>query len=422
MLRHSSLSFQGLTLILSMFFYWPIFRLPPGVSVETPEDLFAGDTLHDVRLYIHSRDLQRLRSEYLENTYFPADLVWRRTRVRNVAVRSRGGLATRDPVKLSFRVDMNRYTPGRTFLGLRAIVLDNLFQDRSMMREALSMSVHTRLGQTAVRESFCRLYVNNQYQGLYTIVEDVDESFLTRTFGRDNGYLFEYQWQQPFHGGPLGAAFGIYRTLFEAKTHELAPNDELYVPIRALFDSANLPDDVATRDDLERYVDLEQLVTTLALDTLLGEEDGLAGLHGMNNFYLYRDAGSVRHSFIPWDRDRAFNLITSSIVERAYENALTRRALSYGDLFDRYLRTLEDGARMLSNGGWLSAEVERLHALVGQAARADTRKPYSNEDFETAVQFLREFATVRPARVLEEVAAYRGVAAGGTAAAPRVSR
>lgn len=265
----------------------------------------------------------------------------------------------------------------------------------------------------ALAHRWYRVYVNGEYQGLYGIVEDVDESFLTRTFGGDGGYLFEYQWQQPFHGGPLGADFGIYRTLFEAKTHELAPNDELYVPIRALFDTASLPDDVVTREDLERYIDLEQLVTALALDTLLGEEDGLAGLHGMNNFYLYRDAGSTRHSLIPWDRDRAFNLIGSSIFDRVYENALTRRALSYGDLFDRYLRTLEDGARMLSSGGWLAAEIERLRALIGQAAYADTRKPYSNEDFEAAVEFLREFATVRPARVLEEVAAYRGAAASG---------
>lgn len=277
-----------------------------------------------------------------------------------------------------------------------------------MMREALSMSVHARMGQVAVRESFCRLFVNNEYQGLYTIVEDIDEPFLTRTFGRDDGYLFEYQWQQPYFGSPLGADFAIYRTLFDAKTHEQASDEELYVPIRALFDTANLADDVVTREDLERYVDLEQLVTLLALDTLLGEEDALTGLHGMNNFYLYRDAGSTRHSFIPWDRDRAFHLIDASIFDRVYENALTRRALSYGDLLERYLRTLEDGARMLSSGGWLSAEIERLRALVGEAAYADTRKPYSNEDFEADVQLLREFATVRPARVLEEVAAYRG--------------
>jgi hypothetical protein len=364
---------------------WPIFRSVAGR--RTSEDLFANDTLT-----MCSVNPRRISNSPVDTR---GHLLPRRfvcgTRASKRRVRS-SGLATRDSVKLSLAWTSTATLPA-TFLGLQTIVLDNLFQDRTMIREAPSMAVHARLGQPAMRV-LLRLF-GTAAPGS-TPSSRALMSRLSRGCSGDDGYLFEYQWQQPFYGSPLGAAFDIYRTLFEAKTHDLAPDDELYGPIRALFDTANLPDDIATREGLDRYVDLEQLVTTLALDTLLGEEDGLAGLHGMNNFYLYRDAGSTRHSFIPWDRDRAFNLLTSSIVDRVYENALTRAALSYGDLFDRYLRTLEDGARMLSDGGWLSAEIERLQALVGQAVYADTRKPYSNEDL-TALRLLRAGAE-RPAR------------------------
>ena len=44
-----------------------------------------------------------------------------------------------------------------------------------------------RMGLTASREAFARLIVNNQYAGLYTIVESVDKSFLSREFGEDDG-------------------------------------------------------------------------------------------------------------------------------------------------------------------------------------------------------------------------------------------
>jgi hypothetical protein len=269
------------------------------------------------------------------------------------------------------------------------------------------MSVYTRMGQAAPRESFCRLFVNNEFHGVYTIVEDIDETFLARAFGRGDGYLFEYQWQRPYFGDPLGDDFTSYRTLFEAKTHELAPDDELYAPIRALFDTASQPEEAAERADFERYLDLDQVVTVLALDTLLGEEDGLAGLHGMNNIYLYRDAGSTRHSVIPWDRDRALNLLHTSIFDRVHENALTRRALAYGDLLDQYLRVLEDGVRLLADGDWLASEIDRYHVLIRAAALADPRKPYSNDEFEASVEWLRRFAAERPARIREEVAAYR---------------
>jgi spore coat protein CotH len=369
--------------------------------------MFESSTLHEVRLSVHPRDLQRLRADYLENAYYPADLVWRNIRVRNVAIRSRGGLATRDATKPGFRVDVDRYTPGQTLAGLRAIVLDNLFQDPSLMREALAMAVHRRLGQPAPRVSFCRLFVNHDYQGVYAIVEELDRTFLDQAFGRGDGYLFEYQWFQPWFGDYPGDDLAVYRPLFEPRTHESASDEELYEPIRAMFAAINAPDETATRGALDRYVDVEQLVTAVAIDTVIGEEDAVAGQHGLNNFYLYRDAGSTRHSFLPWDRDRAFKLMGSSIFDRVYENALTRRALSDADRYDWYLQVLEQTALSIAQGGWLAAEIERIWMVVAASAHADPNKPYSNDEMDEAVSYLREFAAVRPGVVLADVAAAR---------------
>jgi spore coat protein CotH len=65
-------------------------------------------------------------------------------------------------------VDFNRH--GRSKFGLKSIVLKNLWQDGSMMHERLAMSFFARMGQPASRESFCRLYINNEF-GSYVIVE-----------------------------------------------------------------------------------------------------------------------------------------------------------------------------------------------------------------------------------------------------------
>jgi spore coat protein CotH len=66
-----------------------------------------------------------------------------------------------------------------------------------------------------------------------------------------------------------------------------------------LFREINHPDDVVWRDRVERYVDLSQLVTHAAIDVFLAENDGILGASGMNNFYLYRAAGSTQHRFFP---------------------------------------------------------------------------------------------------------------------------
>ena len=89
-------------------------------------------------------------SNYSENTYYTADLQWRNIRVRNAGVRSRGS-ASRNGDKLGLRVDFDRYVTGQRFLGLKSIVLKNLWQDGSFMHEALAMAFFARMGQPAPR-------------------------------------------------------------------------------------------------------------------------------------------------------------------------------------------------------------------------------------------------------------------------------
>jgi spore coat protein CotH len=160
-------------------------------AAQSPDELFDPNVLQELRLTINPRDLRDLRTNYGADTYFSAGLQWRNIRVQNAGVRSRGG-ASRNGIKLGLRVDFNRYVGGQKFLGLKSIILKNLWQDGSMMHERLAMSFFARMGQPASREAFCRLYINNEFQGLYVIVESVDNNYLTRTIGEDSGYLYSY--------------------------------------------------------------------------------------------------------------------------------------------------------------------------------------------------------------------------------------
>ena len=163
---------------------------------QSQDDLFNPETMQELRLTINSRDLRDLRTNFEQDTYYTADLQWRNIRVRSAGVRSRGG-ASRNPLKLGLRVDFDRYVTGQKFLGLKSIVLKNLWQDGSMMHERIAMAFFARMGQPASRQSFCRLYINNELQGLYVIVESVDNSYLDRTLGEHAGYLYSYQFQGP---------------------------------------------------------------------------------------------------------------------------------------------------------------------------------------------------------------------------------
>lgn len=373
-----------------------------GAHAQTTADLFDRNTVHEIRLYVNSRELQQLRNHYLEDTYYTADFQWRSIRVRNVAIRSRGG-ASRNPSKPALRVDFNRFTTGQTFLGMTALVLDNVWQDGTFVAESTAMAFFERMGQAAPRESFCRLFINNVYHGVYAIVESVNGDFVKRVLGESGGYLFSYQYHDPFYGEYLGDELAPYQRLFEAQTHELEAATILYSPIRDLFREVNHPDDAVWRDRVEQYVDLPRFITHAAIDVFLAENDGILGASGMNNFYLYRPAGSTRHRLFPWDKDNAFVNPQFDLLTRADENVLFRRAMAYADLRALYWQVLEECARSAAEDGWLEAEINRASALVDTAVRQDSRKPFSNDEFEQGVALLQQFARRRSNFVLQEI-------------------
>jgi spore coat protein CotH len=382
--------------------------MPLSPAAQSAADLFDGRTLHDVRLFINSRDLQRLRQGFDQNTMYPADLHWQNLRVRNVGIRSRGA-ESRSATKPGLQIEFAHYATGQRFLGMETLVLDNLWQDPSLVREFVAMGLFRRAGVPAPRVSLGRLFINNAYQGVYGIVEGVDRSFLERTFNDRNGYLFEFHHQaDAFTAQYLGAGFAPYKTRFEARTHGREPDTMLYSPIVDLFREINAPDDAVWRERVDARLDLDALLPHLAVESFLAEADGLTGsFSGMNNFYLYRPADDARHRLIPWDRDLSFFEHDWSVTPNFEQNELFRRLVAYADVRDRYVRALENCLRLAAEDDWLAAEIDRAVSLVADAAYADRRKRDSNAAFDEAAAFLREFARRRPADVARQIAVLR---------------
>lgn len=390
------------TLALAALFWLPsVFA-----GAQTIDEFFDPNALQEVRLFINTRDVQQLRERFTENTRFAADFAWRDIRVRNVAVRGKG-LATRNPIKLGLRVEFEYYTAGQRFLGLKTLLLDNLWSDPTMIRERVTMAFFARLGQPAPRETFCRLFINNELQGVYALIEDIDPTFAARTIDDGFGYLYEYHFVSPFYGEFLGEDLEPYQARFEARSHELESDAALYGPIRELFRTLNQSDPALWEAQADQALDLSQFMTHIAIEHFLAENDGILGAAGMANFYLYRLSNSSRHRLIVWDKDTTFFDVRFSVVSGSEENEMFRRAFAVPRLRALYLQVLEDCARATTMDGVLNAEIDRALVVVDAAVREDPLKPFSNDAYDQGVAALRAFAQARPAIVLEEVARLR---------------
>jgi spore coat protein CotH len=380
-----------------------------------PSDvLFNPDVVQRIDLRLHSADWEKLKQSFQENTYYPADLVYNGTTAHNTGIRSRG-FGSRSATKPGLRVDFDRYSIDGTFLGLKSLVLDNLTQDPSAVRETVTMKLFARLGIPAPREAHVRLYINDRYAGLYAVVESIDKSFLARVFGsigddtQNDGHLFEFDYLDPWTFGYLGPALESYKTRFDPKTHERKSDAELYGPIENLVRLANELEPARFQQVLGEHLDLNAFMRYVAAQNFVGQNDGFLGYAGMNNFYFYRLENSVRHVVLAWDEDNAFFDPAFPISMRHEENILTRKAMQVPELSAAYNNLLADAAAMSNEltgpdrVGWFEYETRRQLDLVYDALRDDPAKPYTMDAHDNARDLVIQFARDRARNVREQL-------------------
>ena len=404
-----------------------VLALPLRSSAQIPApDLASGffdnNVLQDIYFTINSKDWDTLKVNYLDNTYYPVDFKWGTTTVRNSGIRSRG-TGSRSGAKPGLRLDFDRYTADQKFLGLKSMVLRNSTQDASNMHEQLAMLLFRRMGQTASREVYARLFINNTYAGLYSIVESVDKTFLAANFGNDAGYLLKYDYNvedPPYYFTYRSPNPGDYVPHpFKPETNENDPQPEV---MERFAYTINNVGDATFRSAIAEFIDAAAWVRRIAARVFVADNDAFLGNWGMNNYYLYRLPTDHVFNFIHWDLSESFKDTPDYWIWHNHldapdpaRNRLWARLMSYPDLKALYLDSLLETARVVSEipagvpgappdtRGWLEREVDRQFALINAAVQADPTKPYSNDQFLAAVNFVRDFVRQRPQFVRDQV-------------------
>ena len=380
-------------------------------QAQTADDLFSQDVLHEVRIDMRPADWLYLKDHYLEDTYVPCNFSWR-FNGRNVDAPQIGcrnrGTGSRTPIKPGLRLQINHYDKDRKFLGLTTIVMRNNSQDASMMRERVAMAFMRRMGIPAPRSTHARVYVNNQYAGLYTIVEEVDDVFAKRVYGDGSGYLYKYDYAatDPAHYFEyLGSDPKLYSPKpFKPESHE---DDPQIAVIEAMIRTINQAPDATFEQAISQYIDLRAFLLEVGVEAFVGEQDGMLGDYGLNNFYMYRLPNANRFNFIPWDKSNAFFAIDRDVYAGNLVNNLMRRTMSIPAMRAYFIDILlKSMASAGGPGGWLEQEITREYTQVRAAALEDPNKvcdhgatgnlrPCSNAEFEAEIAFLLRFARER---------------------------
>jgi spore coat protein CotH len=372
------------------------------VSSFRTDPIFSQQVLHNVELTLDPEAWQALRENFRENQYYAADFVLDGQKVEQVGIRSRGS-GSRDPRKPGLKVDFNKYVKAQEFHGYKSLVVDNITQDPSFIRERLAYDVYEAMGIPSPQISHARLTVNGEYWGCYALIEPVSKPFLKNRLGDDTGNLYDYQYAYRWDFSFLGDDPEAYvPSPFQPQTHE----DDL--------DPSGLIDFIRTANDapydgfseaIAKFLDVDRFLTYVAVENALAERDGFVGEYGVNNFYLYQYGNTTRFVFIPWDKDTAFNNSEWPIRFNLEANVLTDKITADPAKMKVYQDAVARAAQVAVNTRFLGPRLEQAYQQIEESVLSDEKKPWTNAAFEGEIEILRDIIDKREADVMAQLAA-----------------
>lgn len=385
--------------------------------------------------------------------------------------------------RYSFKLEFDHYVDGQTCFGLDKLILNNNYADATNMKEALIYDMYQYLGADASLYNYAKISVNGEYWGVYLALEGVEDSFQLRNYGTESGELYKPEsmdmgggkTQERPDGMPEGAEkdFGdggppdapnqtdtsnqtdapnqtdaaenaepgqrpegdaeppggmdrnsggadlnytdddldSYETIWDGEVTKTNQADHERV-VKALKN-------IAEGNDLETYMDIDNLLRYMAVHVFSVNEDSLSGTMA-HNYYLYESDGKL--SLIPWDYNLALGGMggmggmgggrpggsgeteessgATSVVNSPIDDAFSGTDFfdtllekeTYHSQYEAYLQQL---VSEYINGGGFDAFYERVRSQIDELVETDPTAFYSYDEYETAAETLYQVVKLR---------------------------
>jgi spore coat protein H len=359
--------------LFGLFFFAIIFQVN-GQNINPDFDaIFVQNELSIIELEMNELDKQALvyPDDPSLDIYFQAEMHFKNSKIDEfipkVGVRIRGN-TSRNKVKKSFKIDFKEYG-GEQFYQLKKMNLKPNTNDPSMLREALSWMMYRKHNVPAARVSFVELYMNGEFMGVYQNVENIDDEFVDRRFGNEEGNLYKCTW-----GATLAKNSDLYNNQnIEIKTNETVNDRSKLVEFVKLLNST--PSE-SWETQMEAVFAVDDYLRQLAVEALIGHWDGYA--FNTNNYYLYENPESGRIHYIPYDLDNTwgidwigFDWGTKDLLSwhsRSLSVPLTTQLLKRDRYFNIYVDYLNEVLEQ-----WFSMEnyMQLYHQVIKESVGSD---------------------------------------------------
>lgn len=438
--------------------------------------LFNKETIQDVKISIDENNWNYLLQNAIDKpTVLASSISIGDDTVKYVGIKTKGNLTLKEvwnssSDRFSFTINFgkyintdNGYTDKQNLYGLRKVVLNNIYGDATLMKEYLSYELMTRMGIPTPEYSLVNLYINDEFYGVYMMVESIDSSLTQRTLGEKSDYLVKPE----SSGGDLiydnsldeyindDGVFDFSSIIYDNSGNIIYPNDksnplykynglwendedtfeDIVDMLPTIFkwmktlNELNNTDNPNTDDyklALEEIIDVDNLIRYFAVNTYLVNLDSYQS-EKMQNYALYiNETGEA--TIIPWDYNYSFGVyglgsasdvinfdiynpvINTTLKDRPLLNVILQND-EYKDLYEKYLNditiiaseggTTSDGDTYEENN--FATILDKYNKLLNNIYGNDPTAFYTLDEYNKATTSLKELIEQRSEAVLNQL-------------------
>lgn len=305
-------------------------------------------------------------------------------------------------LKLGFKLDIDRYEDdypeidNQRFFGFDELSFSSNFRDSSYLHEKVAADIFREAGVPAAQTAFYAVYVDygegSVYLGLYTAVEEIEDTVIQTQFADDSGNLYK----------PEGTGASFQVGTFDEATFSKETNEDAadYSDILALFDALHADtrttDPETWRANLEAVLDVDGFMHWLAVNTVIQNWDVYGTM--AHNYYLYNDPSTGLLTWIPWDNNEAFSSRGGGRRDGGATGDLTQASVTetwplirylmddavYKALYDTYV---EDTAVGAFEPDKMEATYRALHELITPYVLGDGGAQAADMQLDSALTF-----------------------------------
>ena len=338
---------------------------------------------------------------------------WYKVGVRYKGNSSLSSAYSNGTLKLSFKLDFDQFEEeypnisNQRFYGFKQLNLKNNFDDASFVREKVASDLFRQFGLASSQTAFCTVYVDYGegplYFGLYSLVEEVDDTVIKTQYADGTGNLYKPD------GNAASFASGTYdeNEMVKQNNEELSDYSDVKALYTILNSSTRTRSVEAWKTELENNLDVSIFLKWLAANTTIQNWDTYGRM--THNYYLYNNPSTDLLNWIPWDGNEAFRegkqggALSLELTEVGNNWPLIRYLMDvpeYKSTYQEYLQQFIDEVFIPDQ---LQALYDSYCNLLKEYAYAEESGysflRYDNE-FDSAIETLKSHVSQRNSAVL----------------------